>query len=387
MICRIRIGRDGGSVGVTRAVFLVFVWLLLSVFSSTGRADELIQLYAEILKDPTNIELNFRYARMAEERDEPQRALSAYERIVDIDPTNQEAQRALLRIGRKLQPNFTQVFMELGTGWESNPRRVPVSGRSDWEALVRATIKDERNIGDHRWRTVTALQAEVHREQGDLTYGYAGIETGRLFDIKKNLSVHAAVGGGAAYFTHRSLYNEGTISFTFESAPEGAASHTLRYRGGYRVYNDFFPATEGFFAEANLRSVFQNVMASNDVFLFSPWVRWSGVGGTAFTVVNAAEIVPGRYFEYGGKLEYYRKIAQWLSVGGYASINARRFAIIDGFRRDDLLVIPGAAAIIHEFLGTRADLRFDYRYEHNNSNDPTQDYINHILTLLLIARY
>jgi len=111
------------------------------------------------------------------------------------------------------------------------------------------------------------------------------------------------------------------------------------------------------------------------------------VGGTAFSVVNFEEIVPGRYFQYGGKLEYYRRIIGSLSLGGYVSINSRRYAIIDEFRRNDLLLIPGAAAIIHEIFGTRADLRFDYRYEHNNSNDPTQVYTNHALTVLLVARY
>jgi len=375
-------------VGATRAVsIVVIIGLFLSVFSNSGKADDLTQLYAEILKNPTNIELNLRYARMAEDRGDAQRALSAYERIIDIDPSNQEAQQGLLRIGRKLQPNFTQSIIELGTGWESNPRRVPVDTRSDWQILARAAIKDERNIGDYRWRTVTTLQAQIQRQETDLTYGYAGIETGPIFDLMKNLSVHAAFGGGAAYFDHRSLYNEGTASVTFESTPQDTTSHSLRFRGGYRVYNDFFPATEGYFAEAIGRSVFQNVIVSNDVFLFSPWVGWSNVGGTAFSVVNFEEIVPGRYFQYGGKLEYYRRIIGSLSLGGYVSINSRRYAIIDEFRRNDLLLIPGAAAIIHEIFGTRADLRFDYRYEHNNSNDPTQVYTNHALTVLLVARY
>jgi hypothetical protein len=387
--CRPTIGGGGaGSVRTTRAFFIVvIIGLLLSGFSNPGKADELTQLYAELLKDPSNIELNLRYARMVEDRGEAQRALSAYERIVDIDPGNQEAQQGLLRIGRKLQPNFTQAIIELGGGWESNPHRVPVDKRSDWEVLARAAIKDERNIGDYRWRTVGTLQAEVHRNEGDLTYGYGAIETGPLIDLKKNLAVHAAIGGGAAYFDHRSLYNEGAVSLTFESTPQDAASHILRLRGGYRVYNDFFPATEGYFAEAVLRSVFQNVFVANDVFLFSPWVRWSGVGGTAFSVVSAEEIVPGRYLEYGGKVEYYRRIIGSLSLGGYVTINERRFAVLNDFRRNDLLVIPGVAAIIHEILGTKADLRFDYRFEHNDSNSPSQSYPNHILTMLLVARY
>jgi tetratricopeptide (TPR) repeat protein len=375
-------------VGATRAVFVIVIaGLLLSGFSNSGKADELTQLYEQVLKDPANIELNLRYARMAEERGEAQRALAAYERIIDIDPGNQEAQQALLRVGRKLQPNFTQAIVELGGGWESNPRRVPVDKRSDWEVLARAAIKDERNIGDFRWRTVTALQAEIHRNEGDLTYGYGAIETGPVFDLKKNLAVHAAIGGGGAYFDHRSLYNEGALSLNFESTPQDNVSHILRLRGGYRVYNDFFPATEGYFAEAVLRSVYLNVLAANDVFMFSPWIRSSGVGGTGFSVVSAEEIIPGRYFEYGGKLEYYRRVIENVSLGGYVSVNARRFAVLNDFRREDLLLIPGAAAIIHQILGTKADLRFDYRFEHNHSNDPSQAYPNHILTLLLVARY
>lgn len=372
--------------------FAVFA-LVLSSLASTASADELKRLYAQILRNPTNSELNFRYAQLAEERGELRKALAAYERVLVNDPNHPEVKRALQRIRRKLQPNTTQVFAELGAGWESNPRRLNVGERDDGLALARVTVRDERKFGDaSRWRTFVQLLGDIYFDSGDLSYGYAGGYSGPVIDLTPTIAMHAALGGGAAYFDHRHFFSEGAANLTFESYLEGAF-YMVRMRGGYRSYADFFPSDEGFFADITGKFSFPNVLGQGDVFIVSPWFRWSDIGGTGFSLLTPSEQVqPGRFTEYGGKIEYYRRVMEQVSVGGSIAVSRRSYEptfdldLLTVVNRRDLTIVPGATIIFHQVMGYQTDLRADYRFERNNSNLALRDYDNHVATLMLVSR-
>ena len=379
--------------GAVKLFQLVLVGLLLSALPSTAVADELTRLYAQILRDPTNSDLNIRYAQLAEERGEPRKALAAYERILVNDPNNEEAQRGMQRIRRKLQPNTTQFIAELGALWESNPRRVSSGKRSEWDAIARLSLRDERSISGVRWRTLGTLIGEFHGRYDDLNYGYAGGVMGPVIDLTPKLAVHAALGGGVSYFANSLYYSEAVASLTFESFLEGAF-RSVRFRGGYRVYDESFPSSEGFYADAMGKFAFPNVIGSGDLFIVSPWVRWSGIKGTGFSVFFPnQQDQPGDYIQYGAKFEYYRRIVEWLTIGGNFTISQRDYskstniATGAGSERRDLYYVPGATLILHHVLGYQTDLRFDYRYEINESNFKSRDFENHLATTMLVSRF
>ncbi len=390
-----------------RLVQLIMVALLLSLLPATASASDmprldesmhrgannLARLYAQILRDPTNTELNLQYGQLAEELGEPRKALAAYERILANDPDNHEAQQALMRVRRKIQPNTTQIIVEFGTAWESNPRRVSFGERGDWEALARMTLKDERALGSLRWRTIGTLIGNIYRRNGDLSYGYAGGYMGPVIDLNPNLRVHAALGGGVSYFDHRRLYSEAITNLTFESFM-WSAIQTVRIRSGYRSYDDFFPSDHGFYTDVIGKFSFPKVLASDDVFIISPWFRWSGISGTGFSLINPfEEVQAGKYQEYGGKLEYYKRMLEWLTLGANVSFSQRNYAssqdilTLMTIHRKDLLFSPGATTIFHRFAGFNTDLRIDYRYEHNDSSEAFKDYINHVGTIAATVRF
>jgi hypothetical protein len=368
----------------------------VAVLAPSARADELQRLYAQILRDPSNVEANLRYAELAEQRGELRKALQAYERVYITNPGNAEAARALQRVRRKMQPNTTQLFAELGASWETNPRRVSGGSDDDGAARARFTIVDERGVGEiARWRTLAQLLGDVYFSNGDLSYGFAGAYTGPVIDLTPAIAMHVALGGSAAYFDHRLLYSEAIANVLFEGFVEDT-SHSLRVRGGYREYNDFFPSDNGFYVEAVARHALPNVASTNDVLIASPWFRWSDIDGVGFSTLTPTEQVqPGRYIEYGGRLEYYRRLFEWLTVGANISVHQRDYARtvdIDFFPprpidRRDLMLAPGATVILHHIAGSRADLRIDYRYEHNDSNVAVRDYINHLTTVMLLAKF
>lgn len=372
---------------------------VLALGNGAALADELARLNARIMSDPNNVELNLQYAQAAENAGQPEKALAAYERVLDLDPANTTARMGILRATKGVLPNVTQVFLEYGLGWESNPRRVNGGSGSDALLLGRTMIKDDRNIGAMRWRTTGNLVGQFYAHHNDLSYGYAGAAAGPVFLLTPSLLVHVALGGAGSYFDNSPLYGEASGSMTFETINEGSYNHSLRLRGGYRSYNRDFPLAEGPFAEAVWR--FSAIgISGDDAFIFAPSFRWSDVPGTGFTLVSADPLQPGKFFEYGVRTEYYRKVFDTVSVGGTLTVAYRDFArsfdpvaLVES-KRKELLIIPGAALILHQFLNSRTDLRFDYRYEHSDMSVtstagplPSEDYRNHVVTMIFQTRY
>ena len=370
----------------------VVAGLLLIAVPKTVRADELSRLNALILHDTTNIRLNLEYAREAERVGEYKWALVGYERILVNDPTNEEARSGLERVRRKLQPDITQFILEFGTAWESNPFYMPTGARGEWELFGRLLIRDERRLGDVRWRTVTTAVGEVHRDNGDLNYGYFGMMTGPVLDLpKSDIALHPAIGGGVSYFAQHPYYSEGIASVTFEGFLEGAFQ-SVRVRGAFRDYNDFFPSTQGFYGDVTGKFARANVLAESDVIILSPWARLSGIGGAGINI-NFEEVQVGRYFEYGTSIGYYRRVLEWLTLAAdfivYQRLYAAQMSLVDGteLRRRDLMLSPGVIVILHNLFREQADFRFDYHYQHNDSNDPTRLFINHLFTAASVVRF
>ena len=358
-------------------------------------ADELARLNAQIVNDPTNIELNLRYARLAEERGEPRKALAAYERILVYDPGNAEAKKGLERTRVAILPVVTEVFTEFGGGWDSNPHLVPTGRASDVDLFGRISLRDERTIMDTRWRTTGLLIGNLYRESGDLDYGYGSAAIGPVYALGPSFTMHPAIGGSASYFDHHLFYSEGFASLIFEGSSDGVAQ-TYRFRGGYRDFDSFFPASDGFFADASAKFAKAEVIAAGDLVVFSTWARWSGVGGSFLTntpTVNVSDSVQlGRYGEGGARFEYYLTLVDWLIAGANFSYNERQYAkspLSTGgsLQRRDGIYSPGASLIFRNLGTLPGDIRLDYRYERDDSNDPTSSYTDHVVTLTYARRW
>ncbi len=369
-------------------------WLVLVVVvvagSSTVRADELDALYARILREPANTPLNLEFAKMAEDRGTPRWALMAYERVLINDPENFAAKMGLMRVKAAMAPNTTVVTVELGSAYESNPLYYLPGGQSAWLGQGLVSVQDERNINGLRWRTSGAVFGQVNSRYGDLNYAYAGGETGPIFYWLPGLSISPALGGAVSYFNDRFYYGEGSGSLTFEGT-QNDVTRGLRVRAAYRSYDDYFPSQEGWYYEARGRVAFSNVIGERTVLAFSPWYVWSNISGV---VTNALvqEIQPGAYAEWGGKIEVYKTMTDWLLIGANFSASLRNYrndyvVSVPGEKRRDTLLVPGVMVLFKGFFWQQADLRLDYRYLRNNSNDPTKEFEDHLISATAVMRF
>jgi hypothetical protein len=138
------------------------------------------------------------------------------------------------------------------------------------------------------------------------------------------------------------------------------------------------------------------VFTAGDLLVFSPWVRWSGVGGTFLTntpTVNVSDSVQlGRYEEVGARMEYYLTLADWLVAGPNFSYTERGYSaapLSTGgvLKRRDGIASPGASIIFRNLPNVTGDFRLDYNYERDDSNDPEGSYTQHSVTLTYARRW
>jgi len=373
-------------------VFLTVVTLAAIMAGSPARAadDDLRALYAQVIRNPADTQTNLQYARLAEERGMLRWALSAYERMLVNDPDNEEVKRGLQRIRRKLQPSVTQWVFETGGIFESNPRYVPNSPNNELQVLSSLSVRDERNLGDWRWRTTASAAGWWHQKERDLNYAYAGGVTGPVIDVATAWSLHLAAGGGASYFDNHLFYSEGIAQATLEGYLDGAYK-AIQMRGGYRNYDNAFPLSQGFYADVIGRFHFPDVIGPNSLLVLSPWLRWSGISGVGLSTA-LTDVQPGAYVEWGARAELMQSITPWLVMGPTFSVYQRFYShdvtpLSVDEKRTDLFVVPGATAIFPNLFAYQTGLRLDYKFIEDHSNDFTRGFTDHLFSATVYARF
>ncbi|MBB4304987.1 hypothetical protein GGD81_004053 [Rhodobium orientis] len=375
---------------MTRLAALLAGTLLLTGIAVPAFAEGPIDSgYGAVLADPTDPMINNAYAARAEARGEYRKALATYERILVHHPDNAEAISGLMRMRRRLQPSSTQVFLELGGAYQSNPRQFPSPGETDdGNAFSVIRILDERSFGSQRWRTMIEGSGEIFGDLDVLDNFALSADTGPLFDLTPTIAVRPALVGGYAFLDGGSFFGEVGASLGFEGYLQGALQ-SIEIRATWRDYADRWVSDDGAVIDVRGHFGYGGLIDDADAIIVKPRLRWSGVD-TRPGVVIPSGFEPGRYFEAGTKLEYYYPFAEWLLAGPNVGLFQRWFdkpVTVGGADRRDTYLAPGGSVILRDLVAENVDFRFDYRYEMQDSNDPTRDFDNHAVAGRILARF
>jgi hypothetical protein len=367
------------------AVLLVALGLVAPL--TAAHADDLSDAFLAVMQNPTDAGANLRYAKLAEEHGKPRLALATYERVLLNDPTNEEARRGLQRLRRELQPSSTQFKAEIGASWESNPANVSNGAKSEPGIFGSLSVRDERSAGSFGWRTTGALAGDFINNMSQLNYLYLGAGTGPVIDVTPGLSLYPALGVGAAQLDHKLYYKEATFGTTLEGL-FGGAYETFRLRGGVRHYGSFFTADKGYYADASAKFAMPHIFNDRDLFVASPWLRWSGING-GVTTLNLDEIQPGRYREFGTGVDYYMSVLNDLVLGTGVTAHERYYSSVlaSGSKRQDTYIAPEASVTLKDALLFQSDIKLDYAYKINRSNADTGDYHDNVVSLSFIYQF
>lgn len=135
----------------------IVMWVAFSVAPTVADDDTLSDVFREILRNPQDSTLNWRYAEIAEDRGALGNALAAYERILAHRPGDEDARRESERLLSLLRAPKTEARLSVGGLYETNaPRRDDsLPSFNDWGLVGRFQIRHDRTIKDRRYRFVS----------------------------------------------------------------------------------------------------------------------------------------------------------------------------------------------------------------------------------------
>ena len=376
-------------------------------------AELLEAAYTKLLANPNDYALNMAYGAAAEAKGDLRFALSAYERASIAKPDDPKAREALQRVRLALLPSVTAVTVSVGASYVSNPREAP-SGVPVPSSLgivhdgafdARIGIVDERNFVGMRWRSVVDLYGQNQIYAENVNYLYTSAFTGPIWDLEGNWRVHAGPLTGAAWLGGEHISNDYGGFATISNIVMGL-QQSVRVRAVYRDvsgngdngignaygnvwsngavidFDGFFQAKPGF--------------VKADALYVTPLVRISSADGR-----GPAAVVPGApyddplyigdYVESGVRASYFVPVNGFsalfgIGLGYYHRWFDQNVAYSTGRRQDDFIE-PSAHLIFPSLLAPNLDLRLDYRFEHNESNDPYERFDNHVAGVHVVGRF
>lgn len=357
-------------------------------------ANELDALSQQILDNPTDASLNLRYAHAAEAAGKPRLALAAYERILINDPTNVEAHNGYERVRRIIEPGYTVTRLEAGVRWDSDPlNRNPDFTFEEHDAATtyygRLMVANESQFVGHRWRSILNLDVEQTPDIEDLDYQYIGAQTGPILYMGPHTAALPSIGLATSWFGGEHYFNEANLSFGMEGRA-GGASYWWRARYGYRWYDH---STSSFFDLVTEDGDYVEIVAGysrphtffdRGTLTVSPFVRWSMFDGDIFDFFTFDDMAPGKYSEFGADMNYNYQLTDHLQASVGTLLRQRNFT---GSVRADTYFSPQASLTLQNALPCNCDLRLQYRYRDNNTNDESADYHADQVSLALTARF
>jgi hypothetical protein len=360
------------------------------------QADELDTLNQQILANPQDAELNLRYAAAAERAGKPRLALAAYERILINDPSNAEARRGYERIRRELEPGFTTTRLEVGARWDSNALSTNdeffnLSGDEPEATIYYAKlgITNEHDFFGARWRSILNATVEDTSDIDPIDYNYIGIQTGPMFHPAPHMTVMPAVGASMSWLGGEEYFTEYNFGLTVEGRVAGA-SYWARVRHGYREYDNnpnlFLDPVmeEGSYTELQTGLVKPRLLSERDALLIAPFARWSDIEGDIFSFWIFDNLAPGQFTEYGVDVNYTYRFNDHVEGSIGALVRERDF---EESIREDSYVSPQASLVLHDVLPCDCDIRLQYRYRENSTNDESAEYDANQVTLALTTRF
>lgn len=374
--------------------------LMVCVLPQAAAAQSYDALFAQLLKNPDDPELNKKFAREAEARGDIRHAFAALERVVTSSAGDTEAQAEFDRLRNKVMPAVTNVTVQAGANYASNPSYGANFQRRPDDATFDASIAiaDERTIAGVRWRSHMVGYGQLQDDLNDLNFGIVAAESGPVFWLTPELWLHVAAGSAMAWQSGQKLFDDVSVSATVGGLYRGLTqSVTARYTWRDGSFSNF-GANDGSIVDLEGRFVLSPSLTTGDLLYLLPRVQVSQAGSNPIeeTRGRVRPMFPGDYAELGARAVYYVPIDKGrVFLGAGIGIYQRWYdEKIDEWYNDDydkdrsdFYVEPTAHVILPNFIAPNIDLRFDYRFERNFSNDVLRDYENHVAGTRVVGRF
>lgn len=381
---------------VVRVASAMTLTLAVSGLAATSPAaanapsDEMAVLFRQVLANPADTQANLAYARAAERAGERRKALATYERILLNDPGNAEAREGLARVRRAIEPSWTNITLSTGAGYNSNPLQradgAPQPGSAF--AMIDARFRDERPLGWWRWRSEFAAGGWYYDRTEAMNSGYVLGNIGPLIPVPGSLALRPVAIAGYRWLDQTDLYGEIGGGLELEGRFQGAVQ-ALKLAAVYRDYGEDWSSDSGPVVDLEGRFSFPALFFNSDALFLRPRVRWSDVGSDPVPFLPT-QFQVGKYWEVGGRIDYRVALSNYITAGAGVAIYQRWFAdpsTVGGDDREDTYFAPGANVTLTNLLTDSVDLRADYIYQVQTSNDASREFDAHLVMGRLVGRF
>ena len=360
------------------------------------------QVFAALLKDPSNVALNLRYAQLAEAEGAPRKALTAYQRALRLDPRNAVAQQGLERVAALLGPDATKGLLvrskdrthdrqqaARATGAETaisldGGFRYETSGSSRPDIIPRedslilnasGSLVDERTLGtikSFRLRTDLFVYADFYLDNSDNDYDLLSLKLGPVFPLSKEWQLAVLPFAEVSFLDYKRFSHKGGFSAAFENLSDHWLN-TVEVKLGREDFSSDFEGRDASQPEITATMALYDIINKEDYFFVTPTFAF-----------NNAEQSRFRYLQPGVSLQYETPVAKTFLIGMNLSYFARLYEgkEIDVARnRRDANFLVAPMLTYKGFLLDSIDLIGRYSYEQNWSNDAAQNYASHSVDL------
>ncbi len=235
-------------------------------------------LWERVLSDPKHIQNNIDYGIKAKSLGHYQRAISAYRRVLKVDPTNGDALSNLEALHSLTRPEETSGTLITTTSYNANSGQSRRNARSDTALAKTLLIADDRRFLGTRWNSSVVNFADAHSFLRDSDVIFSSLKSGPtwLISSKRTLSL-------AAVFDHTYIdkrTDNFALGFTGNYITDGqslkSVNTTLKYTKG---------VNEGDISYVNLGISFflkisNNLLFKNDYLALEPSfsINWNKGG-------------------------------------------------------------------------------------------------------------
>jgi hypothetical protein len=376
--------------------------------------------FQRLLSAPDDPQLNRQYAASAESRGDLRHALAALDRALSASPNDPELIAAYDRVRRKLLPTTTAVTVQVGATYASNPRQLPSGSPNEEDDAVfdgAISIEDERTLAGLRIRSLAFAAGQWNVDTRDLSTGVLFAQSGPVFTVANDTWVHIAPGVGTEWLDDAIIYTEASATLTLGTVFDGMTQTvTTRYDARFGTGSSVdYPDSQ--LVEVLGKFVRGSSFTTGDYVYLQPSFRWSDAfdeaddtaafSGNATIIgpltLTTRDLSPYSYREWGGRIAYFAPVDNSGSVyvGAGISVYQRNFDtyvfdpgllalgahVSTGEKRGDVYVEPTAHLIFPNLVAPNVDFRADYRLEHNDSNDASRDFNDHVAGVRIVGRY
>ena len=349
--------------------------------------DDLRAIFLRLLKNPADLQLNIKYAELAEKRGKIDAALTTYERLALLDPHNKDWKSNIERLRDLTRPPETSIAAILGGRIDSNgPLNADkVGNRAEYNGSIVLSLDHKRSLGGHKYQATGQFYGDYNLKAEESDLLLATLQFGPLVKISTSWKLRPALLFERSATDRRNRnslsYSAGTL-FNFENLDDGPI-RTVDISLYHLGFDNETPGKDSVVFTSSSGLLYQGLKESDQLRL-TPNVTFNGARGG-----GGSDGFRDLYYQIGLDIEYGMEISENVLIEPIMSYFYRDYIDYEpggNTKRDDHNFNIGLQATVINIIPDVAVLA-TYSFERNKSNLSDETYKNHSIGLNFIKSF